>query len=105
MKLLRLLAVGAVLATPFASFAQSNSPVTRESVRQELAALEKAGYNPAGDQSQYPNNILAAEASVSAQDRAAAESYGPATAGTSEMGAPKTTTTSTIGLDSPYTHH
>ena len=104
MKLLRLLAVGAVLAAPFASFAQSTSPVTRESVRQELAALERAGYNPAGDQSQYPNNILAAEARASAQDRVAPESYGPATAGTSEMGAPKATT-STIGLDSLYTHH
>jgi hypothetical protein len=87
MKLFRILAVAAVLATPFASFAQSNAPVTRESVRAELVQLQKAGYNLASDQTQYPSNIQAASARVYAQDRAAMDSYGPSTAGTSVAGA------------------
>ena len=68
MKLFRILAVAAVLATPFASFAQSNAPVTRESVRAELIQLQKAGYNPASDQTQYPSNIQAASARLYATD-------------------------------------
>jgi hypothetical protein len=87
MKLFRILAVAAVLATPFASFAQSNAPVTRESVRAELIQLQKAGYNPASDQTQYPSNIQAASARLYATDRAATGSYGPSTAGTSVAGA------------------
>ncbi|SAL63820.1 DUF4148 domain-containing protein [Caballeronia humi] len=82
MKLFRILTVAAVLATPFASFAQSNAPVTRESVRAELIQLQKAGYNPASDQTQYPSNIQAASARLYATG-----SYGPSTAGTSVAGA------------------
>lgn len=101
MKLIRLLAVTAILATPFASFAQSNSPVTRASVRAELVALQKAGYNPSSDQAQYPRNIEAAEARLHARDYVAANAYGPSAAGTSETGAPKAGT-SIPGLDSVY---
>lgn len=103
MKLFQLLAVTAVLATPFASFAQSNGPVTRESVRQELIELQKAGYNPASDETQYPRNIEAAEARLHAQDYAAVNAYGSATAGTTEAGAPKAVA-SIAGLDSVYAH-
>jgi hypothetical protein len=101
MKLIRLLAVTAIFATPFPSFAQSNSHVTRESVREELIELQKAGYNPASDEAQYPRNIEAVEALLHAQDHAAANSYGPAAAGTSEAGAPKAGT-SIPGFDSVY---
>jgi hypothetical protein len=83
MKLFRILAVAAVLATPFASFAQSNAPVTRASVRAELIQLQKAGYNPASDQTQYPSNIQAASARLHATG-----SYGSSSAGTSAAGAP-----------------
>jgi hypothetical protein len=101
MKLVRLFAVAAVIATPFASFAQSNVPATRESVRAELIALQKAGYNPAGDQAQYPRNIEAAEARLHPQDRAVVSSYGAVAAGTSEAGAPKSEA-AVLGFDSVY---
>jgi hypothetical protein len=90
MKSIKLLAAALVLATPLVSFAQSNGPVTRESVRAELVQLEQAGYNPSGDQTQYPENIQAAEARLHAQDTAkASPSYGPAPDGTSQSGSPK----------------
>jgi hypothetical protein len=89
MKLFRLLAVAAVFATPIASFAQSNSPVTRQSVREELVQLEQAGYNQASDQTQYPRNIEAAEARLHA--------------GTSDAGAPNAAKVSP-GLGSLYAH-
>jgi hypothetical protein len=88
MKIFQLLAVAAVLTAPIASFAQSNEPVTRESVRAELVELQKAGYNPASDQTQYPRNIEAAEARLHSQDRLAQSSYGLPAAGRSEAGAP-----------------
>jgi hypothetical protein len=63
--------IGAVLSiSPIMSYAQSNQanqPLTRAQVRAELVQLEKAGYDPASDQTQYPKNIQAAEAKVSAQ--------------------------------------
>jgi Domain of unknown function (DUF4148) len=88
MKLVQFLAVAAVLTAPVASFAQSNAPVTRASVREELIQLKKAGYDPAGDQTQYPRNIEAAEARLHAQNHLEESSYGPSAAGTSEAGAP-----------------
>lgn len=68
MKSLQAVVVAAVLATPFASFAQqSSAPVTRAQVRAELVQLEKAGYNPAKrDNATYPADIQAAEARVAA---------------------------------------
>ncbi|KMQ81175.1 hypothetical protein BPMI_01865c [Candidatus Burkholderia pumila] len=54
MKAIKLIAVSVL------SFAQSNKTVTRAQVRAELVQLEKAGYNPASDQTMYPNNIQAA---------------------------------------------
>jgi len=65
MKLVQSLIVAAVLAVPaVSSFAQSNQPVTRAEVKAQLVQLEKAGYNPTGDQTQYPANIQAAEKRV-----------------------------------------
>lgn len=58
----------AVLAVPAASFAQSNGPVTRAQVRNELIELERAGYNPAtANKNEYPDNLQAALERVAAQ--------------------------------------
>ncbi|SAK49595.1 membrane protein [Caballeronia fortuita] len=66
MKVIQSLIAAAVVALPVLSFAQSSQPITRAEVRAELVELQKAGYNPASDQTQYPQNIQAAEARVQA---------------------------------------
>jgi hypothetical protein len=79
MKLVQSLLVAAlVAAAPVASFAQSQSqhPLTRADVRAELVQLEKAGYNPGGDNTQYPQNIEAAQARLDASGDVAASAYG-----------------------------
>ncbi|WP_118178675.1 DUF4148 domain-containing protein [Paraburkholderia phosphatilytica] len=86
MKLVQSLIVAAVVAIPALSFAQTSQPVTRAQVRQELIDLEKAGYNPAGDQAQYPDNLEQAQAKLEAQKGDAAASYGGAVASTSASG-------------------
>ncbi|GAB2453403.1 DUF4148 domain-containing protein [Cupriavidus yeoncheonensis] len=43
---------------------KSNAPITPERNRSELAALEKAGYNPARRDPFYPNDLLAAQRQV-----------------------------------------
>ncbi|POR51620.1 uncharacterized protein DUF4148 [Paraburkholderia eburnea] len=69
--LIQAVAVAVALVVPVVSFAQSNGPVTRAQVRAELAQLEKAGYSPArGNDPHYPDDILAAEAKVAAQNSA-----------------------------------
>jgi hypothetical protein len=69
MKSLFQIIVAVALAAPVISFAQqANTPVTREQVRQELAQLVKAGYNPAKrDIGKYPADLQAAQASIAAQ--------------------------------------
>jgi Domain of unknown function (DUF4148) len=86
-KVIQSLMVAAVVALPALSFAQTNQPLTRADVRAQLVELQKAGYNPAGDQSQYPKNIEAAQARVNAEHGVSTSSYGPSTAGTSVSGA------------------
>jgi len=60
----------AVIAIPSFAFAQAdasnNSPVTRAQVKADLVRVEQAGYNPAGSDINYPADIQAAEARVSA---------------------------------------
>jgi hypothetical protein len=86
MKLVQSLIVAAALAIPaVSSFAQSNQPVTRAEVKAQLVQIEKAGYDPAGDQTQYPANIQAAQARVNA-DNGAATDFGGATDGASASG-------------------
>lgn len=59
--------LAAALFVPVVSFAQSdNGPVTRAQVRAELIQLEQAGYHPSARQNNYPDEIQAAEARVSA---------------------------------------
>lgn len=91
--LISAVAIAAALVVPVASFAQANQPVTRAQVRAELVQLEKAGYNPASDYTDYPANIQAAEARVAAQNgtavagnTAATSGYGAPAAGTSQAG-------------------
>ncbi|EDZ98466.1 conserved hypothetical protein [Burkholderia sp. H160] len=86
MKLVQSLIVAALVAAPVVSFAQSQpqQALTRAEVRAELIQLEKAGYNPGSDNTQYPQNIEAAEARISAGHDAAA--YGSAAHGSSASG-------------------
>jgi len=83
--------IAALVATPFAAFAQSNQnsqPVTRTQVRAELVQLEQAGYNPSAMNTvDYPQNIQAAEARVAGQNAAAQTSgYGAPAQGSSSAG-------------------
>ncbi|APA88206.1 DUF4148 domain-containing protein [Paraburkholderia sprentiae WSM5005] len=86
MKLVQSLIVAALVAAPVVSFAQSqpHQALTHAEVRAELVQLEKAGYSPAGDNTQYPQNIQAAEARISAGHDAAA--YGGVANGSSVSG-------------------
>jgi hypothetical protein len=97
--LVKAVAIAALLAVPVASFAQSNQPVTRAQVKQELIDLEKAGYNPAtSNDYDYPANIQAAEARVAAQKSAAqtgSTGYGPGANGSSQAGQRAEVTVST----------
>ncbi|KVH41647.1 DUF4148 domain-containing protein [Burkholderia diffusa] len=53
------------------ALAQSNVPLTRAQVREELIRLEAAGYDPSkGDDGEYPADIQAAMAKLAEQDRA-----------------------------------
>jgi hypothetical protein len=92
--LIQAVVVATVLAAPVVSFAQSNEPVTRAQVRQELIQLEAAGYNPAVSDPNYPADIQAAEKRVQAQNPVTAQQqpvadtsgYGPSTSGSSASG-------------------
>jgi len=80
------IAIAAVLAVPGFAQAREDGPVTRAQVRAELVQLERAGYNPAADQTTYPAQIQAAQARVDAQQGAAASSFGGASEGASASG-------------------
>ncbi|MEX3786221.1 DUF4148 domain-containing protein [Paraburkholderia sp. BR14374] len=86
MKLVQSLLVTALVAVPVVSFAQSQpqQALTRAEVRAELVQLQKAGYNPASDNTQYPQNIEAAETRISAGHDASA--YGGVANGSSASG-------------------
>jgi hypothetical protein len=78
-----LMMVGACVAGQ-TSFAQSNAPLTRAQVREELMRLEAAGYDPSkGDDGEYPADIQAAQTRVAEQDHArmAASAAGAPTIG------------------------
>ncbi|HTR11131.1 MAG TPA: DUF4148 domain-containing protein [Paraburkholderia sp.] len=105
MNLIKSLIVAAVVAVPVASFAQSSAPLTRAQVRAELVQLEKAGYNPSADYTNYPQNIQAAEARVGAQNGAAASAYGGSVAGSSAAGGATASAQHDIpGLGPIYAH-
>jgi uncharacterized protein YgbK (DUF1537 family) len=52
---------------PVAAAAQA-AGLTRAQVRAELVQLEKAGYNAASDDTQYPQNLQTAEARIAVRD-------------------------------------
>jgi Domain of unknown function (DUF4148) len=85
----KLLTVAAIVAAPVAAYAQqSNGPVTRAQVYDQLVQLEKAGYQPGGESAiNYPAGIQAAEARVAAQD-GQQTAVGGVEGGSSAAGAP-----------------
>ena len=87
--LIQAVVVAAVLAAPVVSFAQqSNEPVTRAQVRAELVQLKNTGWHPSvGSDPHYPEDIMAAEARVSAQNSTATD-VGGADGGSSASGSP-----------------
>jgi hypothetical protein len=107
MKLVQSLLVAALVAVPVASFAQSDHALTRADVRAELVQLQKAGYNPASDNTQYPTNIEAALSRIQAEKGAA---YGGVAAGQSNSGAHRDTAQTpapqqdVLGLEPIYAH-
>lgn len=113
MKLIQSLLVAAVVAVPVAlpaaAFAQSNAPLTRAQVRAELVQLEKSGYNPAADYTEYPQNIQAALARESAKNGTDASAYGGAansSAGSVDKGASVSPSAGqdVVGLGPIYAH-
>lgn len=80
----------AVFAAPVIALAQSNGPVTREQVQDEIVQLEKAGFNPANANTvDFPTNVASGGAATG-QD----SGYGAASSGSSQVGRP----TGTIGM-------
>ena len=86
MKRLVLAAVAALALAPLVSQAQTDQPVTRASVRADLAQLEQAGYSPAARDPFYPADIQAAEARVHGDNAGAAGAYGASAEGSSVSG-------------------
>jgi hypothetical protein len=88
--LIKAVAIAALLAAPVVSFAQTNEPVTRAQVRNELIQLEKAGYNPSiSNDEDYPADIQAAEARVAAEKATAqadTTGYGASANGSTQAG-------------------
>jgi hypothetical protein len=87
--------VAALIATPFAAFAQSSaqSPdsLSRAQVKQDQIQVEQAGYNNSvGDQASYPREAQAAEARIGAQQvrEEATGGYGGVMPGSSASGVP-----------------
>ena len=87
--LIKDVALTVVVVAPVVSFAQSEQPLTRAEVKAQLKQLEDAGYNPAvATDAVYPADIQAAEARVSAQNAARADTtgYGTTATGSSQTG-------------------
>jgi hypothetical protein len=112
MKLVQSLIVAALVSVPVVSFAQSQPALTRADVRAELVQLQKAGYNPSSDNTQYPQNIQAAEARIHAENGSAAGAYGGVAKDSSASGSrsrspmdhASTSGAEVIGLGSIYAH-
>jgi Domain of unknown function (DUF4148) len=75
-----------VFVAPAVAFAQTDAPLTRAQVKEELAQLGAAGYHPAASQLDYPLNMQAAQARVDAQN--AQSGYGGVPSRSSASGAP-----------------
>ncbi|KWC31896.1 hypothetical protein WL50_02105 [Burkholderia ubonensis] len=81
-----------VLATPIASFAQSEQGLTRDQVKAELVQLEQNGYKPQATDSQYPADIQAAEQRIQPSQpmlaHADTSGYGAVATGAVQSGRP-----------------
>lgn len=105
MKLIQSLIVAAVVAAPVVSYAQSSQSLTRAQVRAELLQVEKAGYSAASVSPNYPQDILDAEARVSAQDHETSSAYGPSASGSSQAGSSSASKQNNFhGLGPVYDH-
>jgi uncharacterized protein YgbK (DUF1537 family) len=84
-----------ILVTPLASFAQSDQPVTRAAVKADLMQLEQNGYRPEASDSQYPNDIQAAERRIQPDQQtlthADTSGYGSDATGAAQAGRPTQT--------------
>jgi hypothetical protein len=102
--LIKAVALAVVLAAPVVSFAQSNQPLTRAEVRNQLVQLEKAGYNPSVSDATYPADIQAAEARVAAEN-GSTSGVGGAVSGSSDSGARASAASAFTGSRSIYAGH
>ncbi|MCY0389701.1 DUF4148 domain-containing protein [Robbsia sp. Bb-Pol-6] len=75
-------AVAALTLSGVASAQDNNNVTTRSQVNANLVQFTQAGYTRAGDQTQYPNNMLQAEANIPGND----QSYGGSASGSSYSG-------------------
>ncbi|MFX1765123.1 DUF4148 domain-containing protein [Paraburkholderia sp. A1RI-2L] len=83
------IAIIGILLTPLASFAQTTTSLTRAQVHAQLVQVEKAGYNPARRDNNYPADIQAAGVRGATQESAGTLStsgMGSSTAGSSQAG-------------------
>jgi Domain of unknown function (DUF4148) len=83
--LINAVVTASVFAAPVVALAQSNGPLTREQVQNEIVQLEKAGFNPANANTvDFPTTIQAAGGRVAGQD----SGYGPEMSGSTQAGRP-----------------
>jgi len=66
--MIRIVVATVAIASSFSVFAQSNAPVTRAQVKSQLVQLERAGYNPAANDANYPQQLNAAQARLSGSE-------------------------------------
>jgi len=89
-RLIKAVAVAAVIVAPAVSFAQTDSAVSRAQVQQDLRQVEAAGYNPAqSDRTTYPRDVQSAESRASGQGSTMPgynSEYGGLNSGTSAAG-------------------
>jgi hypothetical protein len=97
------IAIAVALAFPIASFAQSNEPATRAQVQVQLAPLEQAGYDTAGDHPHDAAGIQVTETSVD-QHGDISGGYGGVDDGASQSGA-GIHSPNDVGLKSIYIKH
>ncbi|MFC0401887.1 DUF4148 domain-containing protein [Paraburkholderia rhizosphaerae] len=75
--LIHVVVAACALSAATLAFAQaSNGPVTRAEVRADLVQVEQAGYQPAGNQTEFPQNVQAADAQVAAQQNSTTAAVG-----------------------------
>ncbi|WP_082855062.1 DUF4148 domain-containing protein [Paraburkholderia phytofirmans] len=85
---IRIAAAAIALAAPVVSFAQQdNPPLTRAQVRAQLIQIENAGYHPGHRDINFPDDFLAAEARVAAENGGPSSTgVGGVSSGASELG-------------------